>query len=226
MFLTRMQINPRRRGARKLIGSPHAMHAAVNAAFPDARPTAEGRILWRLDVHSDQRVLLFVASPDRPDFTHLVEQAGWPTTEAWSTQPYEPLLGSLRAGQRWQFRLTANPVHSARRDGWADTKPLGHITVKQQEQWLLDRAPKLGFALAPVGQQTEESEYDLALVDRSVRRFRRNSDAVTLATATFEGQLEIADPALMSRALTRGVGRGKAYGCGLLTLARPSPARR
>lgn len=221
MFLTRMQINPRRRGARKLISSPHAMHAAVSAGFPDTRPTGHGRILWRLDVHSDHRILLFVASPDRPDFTHIAEQAGWPSTETWSTQPYASLLGSLRAGQRWQFRLTANPVHAVRREGWADTKPLGHVTVKQQEQWLIDRAPGLGFALAPIENTAATDEYDLVLLDRAVRRFRRDGAPVTLATATFEGQLEITDPTQLSRALTHGVGRGKAYGCGLITLARP-----
>lgn len=225
MFLTRMQINPRRRGARKLIGSPNAMHAAVSAGFPEERPSQDGRILWRLDIHGSHRVLLFVASPDQPDFTHIAEQAGWPATETWATQPYGPLLDNLKIGQHWQFRLTANPVHSGRRDDWTDTKPLGHVTVKQQEQWLVDRAAKHGFTLDVGHPADEAAEPDLAVIERSVRRFRRNTDVVTLATATFEGQLQIADPALLRRALTHGIGRGKAYGCGLLTLARPPHPR-
>jgi CRISPR system Cascade subunit CasE len=227
MFLTRMQINSRRRGAQKLIGSPHAMHAAVSAGFADARPTEDGRILWRLDTHDDHRVLLFVVSPDRPDFTHIAEQAGWPTTEIWVTKPYAHFLGALRVGQHWQFRLTANPVHAGRRPGWNDTKPLGHVTAKQQEQWLIDRAEKLGFTLVSNhGTSSASNEFDLAVIDRSVRRFRRQDSTITLATATFEGQMEIADPALLRAALTRGVGRGKSYGCGLLTLAQlPRPAQ-
>ena len=115
------------------------------------RPPHRARVAccgaWtRYDPH---RVILFTASPDQPDFTHLVEQAGWPTTETWTTRPYDPLLESLRPGQQWQFRLTANPVRSGRRAGWTDTKPLGHVTVKQQEQWLLDRAANAGFRLVP-----------------------------------------------------------------------------
>ena len=98
MFLTKMPINPRRRAAHKLMSSPQALHAAVMAGFADARPTDEGRVLWRLDVYDLHRVVLFVASPDQPDFTHLVEQAGWPTTQTWTTRPYDPLLESLRAG--------------------------------------------------------------------------------------------------------------------------------
>ncbi|WP_370964712.1 type I-E CRISPR-associated protein Cas6/Cse3/CasE [Amycolatopsis sp. cg9] len=140
MFLTKMQLNPRRRGAQKLLASPQAMHAAVLAGFPDARPAEDGRVLWRVDTYATHRVLLFIVSPDKPDLQHLVEQAGWPTTHAWQTAAYDGLLGSLRAGQQWQFRLTANPVRSGRRKGWESTKPLGHVTVAQQQQWLLDRA--------------------------------------------------------------------------------------
>jgi CRISPR system Cascade subunit CasE len=37
--------------------------------------------------------------------------------------------------------------------------------------------------------------------------------------ATYDGILTVTDPALLRRALCHGVGRAKAYGCGLLTLA-------
>lgn len=224
MFLTRMQLNPARRGARRLLSSPQALHAAVLAGLPDARPTATGRVLWRLDTYPPHKVLLYTVSPDKPDFTHVVEQAGWPTTETWQTRDYHHLLDSLTIGQRWHFRLTANPVRSGRRDGWTDTKPLAHVTVKQQEQWLLDRAERLGFRIVPssTSAHSGSSEPDLAVVDRSVRRFDREGSRVTVATATFQGHLEVADAVALRRSLTRGIGRAKAYGCGLLTLARPT----
>lgn len=218
-----MQVNPQRRDARRLVASPQAMHAAVLSGFSDARPSEEGRVLWRLDTYGRHKVLLFIASPDKPDLTHLVEQAGWPTTEAWQTRSYDELLDSLRIGQRWQFRLTANPVRSGRREGWTDTKPLGHVTVKQQEQWLLDRAERLGFRLST--SVVRKDEPDLAVVDRAVRRFDRQGARVTVSTATFEGHLEVADVATMRRSLTFGIGRAKSYGCGLLTLAKPPPGR-
>ena len=65
---------------------------------------------------------------------------------------------------------------------------------------------------------------DLAVVGRAVRRFPRNGSTVTLATATFEGHLEVTDVAALRHALNHGVGRAKAYGCGLLTLARSGTA--
>lgn len=219
MYLTKLQINPRRRDAQRLLSSPQALHAAVLAGFPDARPTHQGRILWRLDTYNNHRVLLFIASPHQPDLTHLVEQAGWPTTHTWTTAPYDPFLNSLETGQRWQFRLTANPVRSGKAPGWTDTKPLGHVTVTQQQQWLLQRTERLGFriTLSHFG----HDEPDLAVVNRAIRRFNRNGTRVTVSTATYEGHLEIIDPATLRQSLTFGIGRAKSYGCGLLTLAPP-----
>ncbi|WP_433664695.1 type I-E CRISPR-associated protein Cas6/Cse3/CasE [Nocardia sp. CA-128927] len=223
MFLTRMQINPRRRGARLLLSSPQVLHAAVCSGFADATPSGEGRILWRLDNYGPHRVILFVASPDKPDFTHIIEQAGWPTTETWDTKPYDRLLDRLTLGQQWQFRLTANPVHSARREGWTDTKPLGHVTIRQQEQWLLDRTPRLGFQILPrKADNAVDGEVELVITDRGVRRFSRGDGRVTISTATFEGLLEVTDVAALKNSLTFGIGRAKSYGCGLLTLAYPA----
>src|SRR5690606_7133473 len=107
-------INPRRRGAHKLLSSPQALHAAVMSGFPRQPAATEGRVLWRVDRDRRHRILLYVASPSAPDFTHLVEQAGWPTVQTWDTRRYDDFLSSLQNGQRWAFRLTANPARSGR----------------------------------------------------------------------------------------------------------------
>jgi CRISPR system Cascade subunit CasE len=220
VFLTRMQLNPQRRDARKLLSSPQAMHAAVLGGFPDPRPTVDGRVLWRLDTYQDHKILLYVASPEKPDFMHLAEQFGWPTTSAWDTKPYATLLDSLRIGQRWHFRLTANATRWVRLRDWKDTKPVGHVTVKHQEQWLLDRAERLGFRIPDWANL--EGEASFTVVSRDLRRFKRDGSTVTVSTATYEGHLEVTNPAALRQALTHGIGRAKAYGCGLLTLARPA----
>jgi CRISPR system Cascade subunit CasE len=223
MYLSRMALNSQRRQAKTLLASPQALHAAVLAGFADAEAWDDGRVLWRLDTYPSRKTLLYVASPRKPDFTHLVEQAGWPTTETWDTRDYKVLLGDLRAGQRWQFRLTANPVKSVRLPGWANTKPVGHVTVRQQLEWLTDRADRLGFRLPPSSVGGAE-EPDVAVVDRSIKQFARQKRQVTISTATFEGHLEVVDPSALRQALTHGIGRAKAYGCGMLTLA-PAKAR-
>lgn len=217
MYLTRFAVNTARRGSRTLLASPQAMHAAVLASFPpDAVGSGgEGRVLWRLDRGEHQRTELFIASPGEPDLTHLVEQAGWPTTSAWQTRDYRPLLQRLAPGQYWAFRLTANPVRSARTEEGQPTKPLAHVTAEQQRGWLLDRAPRLGFTVTAGA----AGEPDVVVRDRRTLRFDRRGSKVTIAQATFDGVLHVEDAEVLRQALVRGVGRAKGYGCGLLTLA-------
>ncbi|MGL4306376.1 MAG: type I-E CRISPR-associated protein Cas6/Cse3/CasE [Mycobacteriaceae bacterium] len=215
MYLTTMPLNPVRRGAQKLLGSPQSMHAAVLSSFPPGLLTSENRVLWRVDQFSQHEVNLVLVSPSEPDLTHIVEQAGWQTGNPWQTRDYSPLLKKLQEGQQWSFRLTANPVFYARKGDWEDTKPVGHLTVKHQEQWLLDRVERLGFQI-PDGLEEEKS---FAVVERKSLFFRKGGHKVTLTIATFEGILEITDKESFLRSLTAGIGRAKAYGCGLLTIA-------
>lgn len=219
MYLTRFEINPARAGARQLLASPHRMHGAVMKAFPSAARTGseEGRILWRVD-SSQQQTMLYLVSPHEPDLTHLVEQAGWPATQSWHTRDYQPLLERLTSGDRWAFRITANPVRNGRKSSDAvETQRLGHVTVPQQTTWLLQRAERNGFTIPTT---VTHQEPDVAVTRRKTWRFTRHGNTVTLATAMFEGRLDVTDPDKLRAALVRGIGSGKGYGCGLLTLAR------
>jgi CRISPR system Cascade subunit CasE len=135
----------------------------------------------------------------------------------WSTRPLAPVLNTLTAGQVWGFRLSANPVRSGRAAGAADTKRMGHVTADQQLQWLLDRAPTWGFAI-PEGSVEQPQAM---LVARGVERFARaGGRPVTLTRCTYEGRLQVEQPARLRAAISAGMGHAKAYGCGLMTLAR------
>ncbi|GFH35599.1 type I-E CRISPR-associated protein Cas6/Cse3/CasE [Streptomyces pacificus] len=259
MFISRFRVNTARSGARRLLSSPQTLHAAVMSSFPGILPSDRAapdapRVLWRLDHRSRAEVLLYIVGPDRPDLTHLVEQAGWPAAAGpanpgWQTRPYAPFLDRLAAGDRWAFRLTANPVHTVRRKEGEPRKITAHLTPTHQMGWLLDerRQQRLGFRvcekpaerrLLPEGTTHRKhphpgDRYELTVGDTRSLSFtksrgpeNRQSGPVTVATATFEGRLEITDPDALRRALTQGIGRARAYGCGLLTLAplaRPTP---
>lgn len=217
MFLSRIALNPRRKSTMAALASPQTLHAAVENSFPPDLPK-DGRNLWRIDKLGNDLYLL-VLSNRKPDFSHIVEQFGWPSSEqSWETKNYTLLTERLIAGQQLQFRLRANPVHSVRQA--ADSQAQGtakrgkvyaHVTAQQQEQWLLERAEKYGFRL---------QEGSFRVVQQEVRKFLRHRQPVTLGIATFEGILEVTDVDLFHDALTNGIGRAKAYGCGLLTIAR------
>ncbi|WP_433235215.1 type I-E CRISPR-associated protein Cas6/Cse3/CasE [Actinomadura nitritigenes] len=228
MYLTRAFLNPRRAGAIHLLGSPQRMHAAVMAGFPPIL-APDDRVLWRLDAESSHRVSLYIVSAHRPDLTHLVEQAGWPRSDvpSWATKSYEPLLRQLKAGQQYAFRLTANPTYvEARRGQRGIRRP--HVTAEQQTTWLLEQSTKKGFEILPAANPhrlSTEQAHNLRLVDRHRIRFaKERGENVALHRVTFQGVLEVADESALRATLTYGIGRARAYGCGLLTLARPATA--
>ncbi len=112
MFLTKIELAPERRLARKFLGSSQAMHAVVMSATGGHDGNGPGRVLWRVD--RGETTALYVLSPLEPDCSQLVAEAG-----AVGTQPrtldYSPFLASLDTGQLWAFRLAANPSYSAPR---------------------------------------------------------------------------------------------------------------
>lgn len=240
MFLTRAFLDPRRRGALRLLGSPQVMHAAILQGMPTQPVPAAGsgaRILWRLDADNPQRPVLWLLSPEKPDLDALMHWAGASDRDgnpAWQSREYAPLLEGLRAGQRFAFRLVANPTWSARVREGADTRRVGHVTAEHQVRWLVKRAERRGFRIltsdVPLP-DTDEPALSLRLYHREKATFSRRGAAdgsgsrVTLVRVGYEGALEVTDPQALRATLTGGIGRARAYGCGLLTLAR-LPAQR
>ena len=224
MFLTKIDLAPERRLARKYLGSPQAMHAVVMGATGGNIGDGPGRVLWRVD--RGETTALYVLSPLEPDCSQLVAEAGAAGTQA-RTLDYSPFLASLDAGQLWAFRLAANPSYSASRGPGVRGQRYGHVTVEQQRQWLIERTPRFGFELMPVdpddGGGTDEAVL-VAYRERPVFNRRRPGgegyDRVTINRTVYEGVLRVTDPEPLRRALIAGIGRSKAYGCGLMTLAR------
>ncbi|MFD3442358.1 type I-E CRISPR-associated protein Cas6/Cse3/CasE [Streptomyces sp. NPDC058685] len=224
-----------------------AVMASFPGILPTDRPEADQpRVLWRIDHHARAEVLLYIVSPSKPDLTHLVEQAGWPAAASdsaspgWQTKPYAPFLARLTPGHHWAFRLTANPVHTIRRKEGEPKKITAHLTPVHQTAWLLERQERAGFRvlekpadkrLLPGGvthakHQHHGDRYELTVGDKRDLSFDRSRQPgagrpkpVTIVTVTFDGRLEVTDPQALRRTLTQGIGRARAYGCGLITLA-------
>ncbi|WP_030894736.1 MULTISPECIES: type I-E CRISPR-associated protein Cas6/Cse3/CasE [Streptomyces] len=210
-YLSKIRINPQRAGAIRLLRNPHRTHGAVQAAFPD--PAGE-RLLWRLETDNPHRPHLLVLSErTRPDWTHLVEQAGWPGADGdhFLVADYTPLLDGLAAGQEYAFRLTANPVQNTKRPDKLTSEQetrlkaaggdrvrgfrLGHRTASAQFGWLLRRCERAGFTIpqvraaaapAPGLALEEETEPapDAVLTRRDVHRFRKKKHGAPITLST------------------------------------------
>ena len=207
MYLSRVELDLRNHETLRALSVPRRLHGAVESAFKGPRT----RRLWRLD-RREGRLWLLILSEDIPELSGVVAQFGPPNGTA-ETRDYEPLLTRIAEGTVWRFRLAANPIKNVKVAGGRGVIR-NHVTVTQQEQWLAERAPKHGFALEPEG---------FRVVDSHWISFEKATDGspVRIHAVTFEGLLRVTDANLFREALTHGIGRGKAYGLGLLTLMRP-----
>lgn len=217
MYLSRIPLNTKRRDTMRALASPNVLHGAVESGFPFRMDGKRERILWRVDYLRDTCYLL-VLSAEQPNFENMSSQFGYQLLEPqWETKNYNQLLDRLQAGQLWRFRLRANPVQSSFKEKNQKSgrgKVFAHVTQEQQKQWLIGRAQDCGFSL-------DINAFDV--VHTEWKRFRKDkgsSQEVTLRTADFEGILTITDTDSFKQTLLSGIGRAKAYGCGLLTVAR------
>ena len=210
MYLSRMELNTGERNTMKALVSPNLFHGVIEAAFPGPRE----RKLWRIDRLGGKYYLLLL-SPERPQLHRAAAQFGFPDSGMpWETKDYGPLLARIREGEHWHFRLTANPTKACKEEAGGRGTVHAHITVNYQKRWLLERCRKHGFSL--------EEESFTVVNSRWLRFYKGNSGKrpVTLLAVSYEGLLEVTDAQLFQKTLTEGMGWGKAFGLGLLTVVR------
>lgn len=224
MYISRVEMAVQSLSAARLLGSPYRLHAAIEGAFaPDVvRSCDAGRILWRVDdAPGDDVVLIYVVSPEVPDLSFIASQVEDGMVTSCETKPYDRVIAGIREGQVWQFRLKANPVRRVLLDKGRRPNPgvvgtlQAHVTEEQQQEWLVARSESHGFRIC----SDDSGQRALRVSRRAREEFKRGPQMVTIATAQFDGILEVTDAAAFARTLGHGIGRAKGFGCGLLTIA-------
>jgi CRISPR system Cascade subunit CasE len=146
---------------------------------------------------------------------HAAEQFGVTDSDKlWETKDYENLLGRIEDDTVWHFRLTANPTNCCRTKQGERGIVRAHITPFYQKKWLMERGEKSGFSV-------EEEEF--FVTESYWKRFYKGSQRkkpVTFLSVTYEGILKVTDAEKFRKTLTDGLGRGKAFGMGMLTVVK------
>ncbi len=237
MYLSRLFLNPMDRRVRRDTSNPHEMHRTVMSAFPDVEPggtPARERygVLHRLDEdRRTGRLVLYVQSAIEPNWGKLPEgflldlmgELDNPATRSIDRDWEVLSVGSVRA-----FRLRANPTRRIDTKSGEDGKRRNGrrvllTTEEAQVAWLRRKAQEGGFELLGTSLDAEVSDV-LAIEERPlVGRRSKDGDttpkAITIKPVLFEGRLRITNVERFREVLTAGLGPGKAYGFGLLSLA-------
>lgn len=112
---------------------------------------------------------------------------------------------------RYRFKVQINPVRKDKNTG-------KRVAVRGRDNvalWFAERAPKSwGFTVDPQTLQVDSIDV-LQFTDKAKRR-------VTLGRATLQGHLTVTDPAVFAQSFKNGIGKGRAFGCGLLQIV-PMP---
>lgn len=207
MYLSRVEIDTLNR--RKIRDLTHlgAYHSWVENSFPEEPGSGtRTRKLWRVDELGGKRYLL-VVSESRPELT-LLEKYGVPGSA--ETKDYTSFLDQIREGKTYRFKATLNPVHSVSAGKGKRGKVYPEVTVQQQLAFLEKRAEKYGFRLPENGYSITERKYEILK--------KEGQRPIRLSKVTYEGRLIVTDADVFKIALTKGIGRKKAYGFGMMTV--------
>jgi len=220
MFLNRIHLDPRSRDARRDLSDPYQLHATLCRAFcPPDRKCSEGEILWRLEPETDPNGCprILVQSRTMPNWTAI-------TVKGWLANADPPIdlkarlkLDSLKIGQRFRFRLRANPCVT--RNG----KRLGLLRLNEQEKWIERKGTRHGFSVPQLVSfdlsESLQERIDVRVSQEQMLRGKQHAgNGISIYSVLYDGILTVIEPEQFRETLQTGIGHGKVIGLGLLSV--------
>lgn len=182
----------------------YSLHRVVYSLYDDVRSSAEKQadiqsgILYA-DQGGDYRVRKILMLANREPAANVDGQYGDVISK--------PIADHFLAHENYRFKVVVNPT---RRD--SVSRKL--VAVRGREdigKWFLERASNSwGFVVNPQHLQIDKIE---------VLRFKDKAERdVTIGQAHVQGVLRVTDRAQFKASFGKGIGRARAFGCGLLQI--------
>jgi CRISPR system Cascade subunit CasE len=204
--LARIRLNPYSREVQRDLRDATQMHRTVMRMVPDDlgdSPRHQAGLLYRLDETDTTSTLLVQA--------HQLDPARLPTQYGQADiKSLAPLFTALRKGLAVRYRIVLNPAKRERLslDEKGKRGRIVPLTGADADQWWLRRAAEAGLQLHTSMEPARPRRTDAPRMRHSLLRY--------------DGNATVTDPDALREAVLHGIGRGKPYGAGLLSLA---PAR-
>jgi CRISPR system Cascade subunit CasE len=176
--------------------NPYEIHRLLWSFFPGA-PDDDRSFLYRVTYGKRGEPLrLLMQSFIAPDMNVRVKGC-----VLLRTKEFRP---SLRESARYRFLLCANPIKRL-------CKERCRLPLIDEDQLLVWLAHKLEPA-------AEIESADIA--EKRNLYFRKEGEAGKIAIVTFAGVLKVLSSEKVADLIKKGIGPAKAFGCGLISLAR------
>ncbi|WP_149180220.1 type I-E CRISPR-associated protein Cas6/Cse3/CasE [Streptomyces sp. TRM49041] len=208
--LVRVQLNPLNRAVQRDLRDATQMHRTLMRLVPDnlgASPRRITSLLYRIDETEHASTLLVQATV--PLATDRLPQ-GYGHAQA---KDLSPMFSVLRKDMQVRYRITVNPAKRQRLTLEEKGRRGQIIPLSGQaaDDWWTRKALDAGLQLIsalPTPQQPAKPQ-------------RRSPQPSTMrhSLIRYDGTATVTDPTALTTALLEGIGRGKSYGAGLLSLA-------
>lgn len=221
MHLARGVLNPRSREVARDLRDPYELHRTVMRLFPDGQGEAARRAhgaLHRLDFGTKGQAMLVIQSATAPDLSKLPERY-WDDGDFYDYPRVDQLsVDAIATGQVMLFRLRANVTKREKESG----RRVALRLETEHISWLARRAEAAGFeTIGPTLRLHVERDSRTRLSSE-----RSEAPRASFGCVRFEGALVVRDVERFKAALRDGIGPGKAFGCGLLSVVSAGNVQR
>jgi CRISPR system Cascade subunit CasE len=211
-YMSRVKIGTSDTRFMRAFATPAGIHGEIEKCLPGKREVGRAHSVWRIDEVQGNKYLLFV-SKEKPIWDNSLLKG--------ETKAYDGLLDRIERGQTWKFRLCLNPVIKKKRE--EDPERGVFVPLYSEEKllnWLFGDE-RYGGKLATAGISCDVNNIQIS--QKTTESFRKTGvwgQEVTFYKITIDGVCKVEDVEKLKHALVCGVGREKAYGCGMLTITR------
>ena len=205
MYRSLLTIHLDHPSSRQALSNCQDMHRNLMKAFPEADASRkEANVLYRLFT-IEERPALFVLSSELPDWEKVT---GISLYQNKMPLQMDVLFDKLTTGRALRFSLKTSPCKKVSGER-KNSKRVFLRNAEERAAWLCRKGQQNGFEVL----RLSESETDIV-------HGRKETGEIFYQTVTFDGVLRITDEARFREAFKNGIGPGKAYGLGLLMLAK------
>lgn len=223
MYLTRLTLNSRSPSVRQDLADCRRMHRTIMSAFPpiDGDARAAHRVLHRIEPQrGDGSLTVLVQSITAPNWAGLPARY-IATGYAPEVKVIDPSIAAIGSGMVLNFRLRANPTKKIDTKSGPDGQRRNGRRKKLQGEtaqigWLQRKASLGGFTLLDARRSDEAGEVGYKTLGAATEG---EPMKMFFGSVLFEGTLRVTDADKVRRTLVDGIGSGKAFGFGLLSLA-------
>ena len=214
LYLSRLQFDPWRRMVQRALANSQTLHQQVMSAFPDANGSGREAfgVLFRVEIDAATGTpVLLVQSAVRPNWEESLVGFLLAIETEIRCMEISTAYAAIKTDSRLRFRLRANPtrrVNANHRDDPLAGKRVELRTDGERQKWIERKLKDGGCQL--IG---------CVIRDEPTQRGMREGRRVAHGSALFDGVLRVDDPSLLQAAIRQGIGAGKAYGFGLLSVA-------